>query len=79
MSIADKKVELIEWLARLQDRTLLEKVEQLKRQAMSEAYQAGLKPMTSEQYKARLDQAEVDYQRGRITSQKDFEKEAENW
>lgn len=79
MNIADKKVELIEWIASLKDHTLLEKIEQLKQQSISEAYQANLKPMTPKQYKARLDQAEADYQQGNVISQEEIEKESENW
>jgi len=40
MDIAEKKVELIEWLARLQDKSLLEKVERLKKNAIKDAYEA---------------------------------------
>jgi hypothetical protein len=40
MNIADKKVELIEWLARLQDHALLEKVEQLKQLILAYEFSA---------------------------------------
>ena len=79
MNIAAKKVELIEWLAKIQDKSLLEKVEILKKKAVSESYESKMKPMTSRQYKSLLDQAEEDYNNGRVTSQEDMEKESENW
>ena len=79
MDIAVKKVELIEWLARLQDRSLLEKVDSLKKKAVIEAYEAKMKPMTSAEYKSILDQAEEDLKNGRVTSQEDLEKESSSW
>ena len=79
MNIAVKKVELIEWLARLQDKTLLEQVDSLKKKAITETYQAKMKPMTSAEYSSMLDQAEKDLKNGKVTSQEDLEKESSNW
>ena len=79
MNLAVKKVELIEWLARIEDKALLEQVDILKKKAMAEAYEARMKPMTSHQYKSLLDKAEEDYKNGSVTSQEDLEKESENW
>ena len=79
MDIAVKKVELIEWLARLQDKSLLEKVDSLKKKAVTEAYEAKMKPMSSAEYKSMLDQAEDDLKNGRVTSQEDLERESSNW
>ena len=79
MNIAAKKVELIEWLAKIQDKSLLEKVEILKKKAIAESYESKMKPMTSRQYKSLLDQAEKDYKNGMVTSQENLEKESENW
>lgn len=78
MNIAVKKVELIEWLTRVQDESLLEKIELLKKQAIRESYEMRLKPMSSEKYKSMLDQAEMEYQAGNTTSQEGLEKESEN-
>jgi len=79
MNIAVKKVELIEWLARIEDKSLLEQVEMLKKKDVAEAYEARMTPMKSSQYKSLLDRAEEDYKNGRVTSQEDLEKECENW
>ncbi len=79
MNIAVKKIELIEWLARIQDKSLLEEVEILKKKAIAASYESNLKPMTSQQYKSLLDQSEEDYKNGKITSQEGIEKESENW
>jgi hypothetical protein len=79
MDLAAKKVELIEWLTRIEDRSLLEKIEDLKKKAFTESYESRMKPMTSQQYKSFLEQSEEDYNNGRITSQEDLEKESDNW
>ena len=75
MDIAVKKIELIEWLTKVQDKSVIKKVESLKNQS----YEARLKPMSSKVYKAMLEKSEEDYKQGRVTSQKDLEKESQNW
>ncbi len=79
MNMALKKVELIEWLTRIEDKSLLEKVDTLKKKAMAESYEAKLKPMSSSQYKSFLDQAEEEYEKRKVTTQEDLERESENW
>ncbi len=79
MNIAVKKIELIEWLTQIQDKSLLKKVENLKKQATMLSYESKLKPMTSGEYKFMLDNAEEEYKEGRVSSQEDMEKESDNW
>lgn len=79
MNIAVKKVELIEWLVGVEDTSLLEQVDSLKKKAIAAAYESKMKPMTSEEYKSMLDQAEDDLKNRRVTSQEDLEKESLNW
>ena len=42
-------------------------------------YEAKLKPMTEEEFKARLEKAEDDFKNGRVISHEDLEKESERW
>lgn len=70
---------MIEWLVGIEDQTLLEEVEILKKKAITEAYESRMKPMASQQYKSLLDSAEEEYKTGRVTLQEDLEKESENW
>ncbi|MFM9840400.1 MAG: hypothetical protein ACKVOQ_19190 [Cyclobacteriaceae bacterium] len=79
MDIAVRKVALIEWLAKVQDNTVIKKVESLKTKSVKEAYEAKLKPMTSQAYKAMLEKSLEDYKYGRVTTQEALEKESENW
>jgi hypothetical protein len=49
MDIAVKKVELIEWLARLQDEKLIQRIETLKKSSIKELYEKRM-PKTAERY-----------------------------
>ncbi len=79
MSIAVKKIELIEWLAQIKDSAVIKKVEVFKKQSIKESYEASLMPMSQKAYKAMLDQSNENYKHGRVISQKSLEKESENW
>jgi hypothetical protein len=79
MNIASKKIELIEWLTKIEDISLLDQVEDLKNKNVVDKYAFKLKPMSPQQYSEMLDQAEDDFKNGRVTSQIDLEKESENW
>ena len=79
MDIAVKKVELIAWLTNVQDESLLAEIESLKKKSVIEDHQAGLKPMTSDEYKSMLEKAEDDLENGMITPQVDLEKEVRDW
>ena len=78
-NIAAKKVMLIEWLTTVQDKSVIKKVESLKNESLKESYEAKLKPMSSRAYKALLEKSEKDYRQGKVTSQKDLEKESKSW
>jgi predicted transcriptional regulator len=57
---------LIQWLASLQDLALLEKIEELKKQALESSYE--LKPMSTEEYEAMIEASEEDIKEGRLYS-----------
>jgi len=72
MDIAVKKVELIEWLARLQDEKLIQRIETLKKSSTKELYEQRV-PNTKEELEGKLDQSEKDFQEGKIHSQEQVE------
>lgn len=55
MNIQAEKLELITWLAQLQDVNLLEKLKELRQNAERKAYEASLKPMTVDELVARAE------------------------
>ncbi len=72
MDIAVKKMELIEWLVRLQDEKLIQRIEILKKGSVKEAYEQRA-PRTDEELQTKLDQSEKDISSGRVHSQQEVE------
>jgi hypothetical protein len=72
MDIAVKKVELIEWLVRLQDEKLIQQIESLKKGSIKDMYEQRI-PKTSSELQAKLDQSEKDISLGKVHSQEEVE------
>ena len=72
MDIAVKKVELIEWLVRLQDEKLIQQIDSLKKGSVNDMYEQRM-PKTIGELQAKLDQSEKDISLGRVHSQKEVE------
>lgn len=79
MDLAVKKIELIEWLTKIEDQALIEQIDLLKKKVTEQAKDSNLAPMSSQEYKSLLDQAEEDYFKGQVTVQKDLENESNSW
>jgi hypothetical protein len=73
MDIAVKKVELIEWLVRLQDEKLIQRIETLKRGSVMESYEQRM-PKTMKELQVKLDKSEKDISTGKVHSQKVVER-----
>lgn len=74
MSIAEIKLDLITWLSKLDDTQVLDEISQLKKQFLQEQYNKSFQPMSKEELRDSLAEAEADYVNGRIISQEDLEK-----
>lgn len=72
MDLANKKVELIEWITRLQDEHLIQQVENLRLQSVLEAYQART-PETTDEIVTRLNKSEEAIRKGNVYSQAEIE------
>ena len=72
MDLSVRKIELIEWLARLQDESLLSKVEALKKSSIQEVYDARI-PYDSQTIEKKLNRAEEDIKAGRVHTQEEVE------
>lgn len=73
MDIAVKKVELIEWLVRLQDEKLIQRIETLKRGSVKGLYEQRM-PKTMKELQVKLDKSEKDINAGKVHSQKAVER-----
>ncbi|MBT1703060.1 hypothetical protein [Chryseosolibacter indicus] len=72
MDISVKKIELIEWLARLQDESLIEKIEMLRKGSIKDIYEQRI-PKTIEDLEEKLDRSEQNIKTGKVFSQEDAE------
>lgn len=72
MNIAVKKVELIEWIARLQDEKLIQRIEFLKNGSLQEMYNQRILK-TEDELDSKIDNSEKDIIKGKMHSQKDVE------
>lgn len=81
MDIQGTKLELIQYLLNTKKESLLVKMKELVLQDKDEVIgQTGKgEILTHELLNAKLERAENDYKAGRITTDKDLEKEIENW
>jgi hypothetical protein len=73
MDIAVKKIELIEWLIRLQDEKLIQRIEQLRKGMAKEAYGTRM-PSTMEELERKLERSGQDIEAGRVHTQDNVEK-----
>jgi hypothetical protein len=74
MTIAEKKLELISWLSNLHDEGILDQLESVRKKAALEKYQRSLSPMSIEEFKKGLSEAEEDIKAGRVISQEELKK-----
>jgi len=79
MNAQRQKLELIEWLVRVQDIDILGKVFNLKKQAEIKTQSAKIKPMSIEQFNKMIDLAEADAKAGKATDMDVLETEMKNW
>lgn len=77
IDLPTRKLNLIAYLAQLQDEIFFEKIEKYILQKAENDIQ--LKPFTQEELISRIKESESDYQRGRYKSQEDLEKISSNW
>ena len=78
MDLQIRKLNLITYLAQVQDEVLLEKLESYILKNEREFY-SELKPFTIEELVNRIKKSELDYKEGKFKSQEDLEKTSTNW
>jgi len=72
MDIAVKEVELIEWLARLQNEKMIERIETLRKGSIEELYEQRM-PSSQEELQMKLDRSEKDIAEGKLYEQEEVE------
>lgn len=81
MDLQTRKLNLISYLAQIQDENILSKIEDfiLQKKLPTQNSEQELKPFTVDELVARVQKSEDDFKNGRYKSQEDLEKISENW
>lgn len=66
MNLQTEKLQLIEWLVRLQDTDIVRRLLEVKQDSEVAAYEASLKPMTGEELVSRSRASDEDIKAGRV-------------
>ena len=66
MNLQTEKLQLTEWLARLQDADIVQRLLEIKQDSEVAAYEASLKPMTVDELLARSRASDEDIKAGRV-------------
>ncbi len=79
MDLQTRKLTLIEFLAGLQDVSVISEIEKVLKKFHKVKTKSGLKPFTAEELIARARRSNEDIKAGRVINQDELEKESENW
>jgi hypothetical protein len=79
MDIQLEKLRLIEWLARLQDADIVQRLLEVKADSEVAAYEASLKPMTVEELVARAEESNRAIEAGDHVDIEDALADLEDW
>lgn len=77
MDIAVKKVQLIEWLTRLQDEDILQRIEALRKNSVKDLYEQQM-PKNLEELQTKLERAEEDIEKDNVLAQDSVEQYFKN-
>lgn len=79
MSLQTVKIDVMQKLLSVSTEALLEKINKILDNEMIVAYTVEGKPLTQKAYNKRLQKAEQQIKLGNYITQKELEKESENW
>lgn len=79
MDYQTRKLNLIAYLAQLQDESILDKIESFLFKGQTKDNKTTFKPFTLEQYINRIEKSEQDFKNGKFKSQDELENISEKW
>lgn len=74
-----RKLTLIEWIARVDDITVIKEIEALQKKRRITKYEKSLKPMSASELIKRAKRSNKDIQEGNYISSEDLEREIATW
>ncbi len=72
MNTAEKKLDLIAWLTRINDSGILDQLDEIRKKVIVENNQALLEPMSMNELEDSVSEAELDFKTGRYISQEEL-------
>lgn len=79
MDFQTRKLNLISYLAQVQDERLLDKIESYIIKNKTKFGELDLKPFTIDEYISRIEKSERDFKNGKYKTQDELEKISEKW
>lgn len=79
MDIQTRKLNIIAYLAQLQDESLIQKIEKYIVNNSEKIKSADKKPMTIQELLDRIEKSEMDFKEGRVYSQDELENLSATW
>jgi hypothetical protein len=79
MDIQTRKLNIIAYLAQLQDESLIQKIEKYIINSSEKIKSADKKPMTIQELLDRIEKSEMDFKEGRVYSQDELENLSATW
>lgn len=79
MDIQTRKLNIIAYLAQLQDESLIQKIEKYIINSSEKINSADKKPMTIQELLDRIEKSEMDFKEGRVYSQDELENLSATW
>lgn len=79
MDLQTRKLNLISYLAQIQDENVLSKIENYILKRKTQDNEPELKPFTTEKFINRIEKSEQDFKNGKFKTQEELEKISENW
>ena len=79
MDIQTRKLNLITYLAQLQDESFLEKIEEYILSKLEKEDHSEFTPFRAENFINRIEKSEEDLRKGRFKTQEDLENQSANW
>lgn len=79
MHIQTRKLNLITYLAQLQDESFFEKIEEYILSKLEKEDLSDFVPFTVESFISRIERSEDDFKKGKFKCQTDLENQSKNW
>lgn len=79
MTLELRIFKMIEMMIQLKDETVIERMEEVLKEARIQKYEASLKPMTKAELKTRIEKSEDEFRQDKILTAESLKEEMKDW